>query len=371
MTSHAIRKPQPRPEILAIDPYVPGKSHVPGVAKVHKLSSNESPLGPSPKAIEAVRALTDSLELYPDGASTALREAIGRRYGLDPSRIICGNGSDEVLALLAHVFLHPGDEGLYSQYGFLTYPIGIRAAGGIPVAAEETNKTANVDAILEKVSARTKIVYLANPNNPTGTYIPFDEVKRLHAGLPPHTLLVIDAAYAEYVTRNDYAAGLELASTADNVIMTRTFSKIHGLAGLRIGWGYGSAHVVDALNRVRGPFNLNGAAQAAGVASLGDAAHIERAIAHNARWLPWLAEAIAELGIEVTPSVGNFLLLTFPKEPRRTAADADAFLSPRGFILRAVAAYGLPDSLRLTVGGEEANRGVVAALGEFMRGKGG
>jgi histidinol-phosphate aminotransferase len=368
MTSHAIRKPLPRPEILAIDPYVPGKSNVPGVAKAHKLSSNESPLGPSPKAIEAVRALADSLELYPDGASTALREAIGRRYGLDASRIICGNGSDELLALLAHVFLHPGDEGLYSQYGFLTYPICIRAAGGVPVIAKETDKTASVDAILERVSSRTKIVYLANPNNPTGTYIPFSEVKRLHAGLPPHTLMVIDAAYAEYVTRNDYAAGVELASTADNVVMTRTFSKIHGLAGLRIGWAYGSAHVIDALNRVRGPFNLNGAAQAAGVASLGDAAHIEGAIAHNTRWLPWLAEAITALGVEVTPSVGNFLLLTFPKQSGRTAGDADAFLSARGFILRSVASYGLPDSLRLTVGREEANKGVVAALQEFMRG---
>ncbi len=370
MTSNAPVRPQPRAAILEIDAYVPGKSHVQGVDKIHKLSSNESPLGPSPRAVEAVKALAERLELYPDGASTALREAIGRRYGLDSSRIICGNGSDELLALLAHVFLHPGDEGLYSQYGFLTYPICIRAAGGVPVVAEETDRTVSVDALLKKVSARTKIVFLANPNNPTGTYVPFSEVKRLHEGLPPHTLLVIDAAYAEYVTRNDYAAGLELASTADNVVVTRTFSKIHGLAGLRIGWGYGPAHVMDALNRVRGPFNLNGAAQAAGVASLEDAAHIDGAIAHNAHWLPWLAEAIEALGIEVTPSVGNFLLLTFPDESGRTAADADAFLSARGYILRAVAAYGLPESLRLTVGGEEANKGVVAALAEFMRGEG-
>jgi histidinol-phosphate aminotransferase len=371
MTSDATRKPQPRPEILGIAPDVPGKSHAPGVAKAHKLSSNESPLGPSPKAIEAVRALADRLELYPDGASTALREAIGRRYGLDSSRIICGNGSDELLALLAHVFLHPGEEGLYSQYGFLTYPICIRAAGGIPVVAEEADRTASVDAILAKVSARTKIVYLANPNNPTGTYIPYSEVKRLHAGLPPHTLLVIDAAYAEYVTRNDYAAGIELAATADNVVMTRTFSKIHGLASLRIGWAYGPAHVIDALNRVRGPFNLNGAAQAAGAASLEDAGHIESAIAHNAHWLAWLADEIAALGVEVTPSVGNFLLLTFPRQSGRSAAEADAFLSARGLILRSVSAYGLPDSLRLTVGGEEANKHVVASLAEFMRGKGG
>ena len=275
MTAHACPQPQPRPEILAIDAYVPGKSRVAGVAKVHKLSSNESPLGPSPKAIEAFRALAASLALYPDGASTALREAIGRRYGLDPARIICGNGSDELLALLAHAFLRPGDEGLYSQYGFLNIRSAFaRRAAFRSSPRRRTRRRASM-RFSAKVSARTKIVYLANPNNPTGTYIPFSEVKRLQAGLPPHTLLVIDAAYAEYVTRNDYAAGIELASTCENVVMTRTFSKIHGLANLRIGWAYGSPHVLDALNRIRGPFNLNGPAMAAGVASLDDAAHIE------------------------------------------------------------------------------------------------
>jgi histidinol-phosphate aminotransferase len=344
---------------------------VAGVAKVHKLSSNESPLGASPRAIEAFRACAGNLALYPDGASSALREAIGGRYGLDPARIICGNGSDELLALLATAFVRPGDEGLYSEYGFLEYPICIRAAGGAPVVTKEDNKTTSVDAMLAKVSSRTKIVYLANPNNPTGTYIPYSEVKRLQMGLPSETLLVIDAAYAEYVTRNDYAAGVELASTCENVVMTRTFSKIHGLANLRIGWAYGPPHLLDALNRVRGPFNVNGPAQAAAIASLGDVAHVEAAIAHNSRWLPWLSEAISALGIIVTPSAGNFLLLGFPKEPGRTAADADEFLSARGFVLRAVAAYGLPGCLRLTVGGEEANRGVVAALAEFMRGKSG
>ena len=236
MTSTAPVRPQPRPEILAIDAYVPGKSGAAGAAKIHKLSSNESPLGPSPKAVEAYLASAADLARYPDGSASALREAIGRRYGLEPSRIICGNGSDELLALLAHVYLRPGDEGLYSEYGFLEYPICIRAAGGVPVVARETGKTLSVDAMLEKVSARTRIVYVANPNNPTGTYIPFSEVKRLQAGLPPDVLLVIDAAYAEYVTRNDYAAGIELAATCENVVMTRTFSKIHGLANLRVGW---------------------------------------------------------------------------------------------------------------------------------------
>jgi histidinol-phosphate aminotransferase len=368
MSSPVLLRPEPRPEILAIEAYVPGRSRVAGAAKIHKLSSNESPLGPSPKAIDAFRASASDLALYPDGSALALREAIGRRYGLDPARIICGNGSDELLALLAYAFLGPGDEGLYSEHGFLEYPICIRAAGGAPVVAKETDKTVSVDAMLAKVSARTRIVYLANPSNPTGTYIPFSEVKRLQGGLPPDALLVIDAAYAEYVTRNDYAAGVELASSCENVVMTRTFSKIHGLANLRIGWAYGPAHVLDALNRIRGPFNLNGPAQAAAVASLSDVAHIEAAIAHNSRWLSWLTQAISALGIDVTPGAGNFLLLGFPKEAGRTAADADQFLSARGFILRGVATYGLPDCLRMTVGDEEANKGVVAALAEFVRG---
>ncbi len=367
MPTTALHRPEPRPEILAIDAYVPGKSRVDGVAKVHKLSSNESPLGPSPKAVEAFLASAGDLALYPDGSARALREAIGRRFGLDAARILCGNGSDEILALLAHVFLHPGDEGLYSEYGFLEYPISIRAAGATPVVAKETNRTASVDGLLARVSERTKIVYLANPNNPTGTYMPYPEIRRLHAGLPADCLLVIDAAYAEYVTRNDYASGIELAASCENVVMTRTFSKIHGLAALRIGWSYGSAHVADAVNRVRQPFNLNAPAIAAGVASLEDAAHVEAAIEHNARWLPWLSEAIAGLGIGVTPSVGNFLLLEFGRDGVRSAAEADAFLSARGFVLRRVGAYGLPNCLRLTVGGEEANRGVVAALADFVR----
>jgi histidinol-phosphate aminotransferase len=366
MSSLALPRPAPRPEILAIEAYVPGKSHVEGLAKVHKLSSNESPLGPSPKAVEAYLAAGRHLSLYPDGSARALREAVARRFGLDPARVLCGNGSDEILALLAHVFLRPGDEGLYSEHGFLEYPIAIRAAGATAVTAKETDRTANVDALLAKVSPRTRIVFLANPNNPTGTYLPYSEIKRLHAGLPPECLLVLDAAYAEYVTLNDYAAGIELAATCENVVMTRTFSKIHGLAALRIGWAYGSVHVADAVNRVRPPFNLSGPAIAAGVASLEDAAHVEAAIAHNARWLPWLAEEIARLGIGVTPSAGNFVLLEFGLNGVGGAPEADAFLSARGFVLRAVPAYGLPQCLRMTVGDEEANRGVVAALAEFV-----
>jgi histidinol-phosphate aminotransferase len=263
----------------------------------------------------------------------------------------------------------PGDEGIFTTHGFLVYRIAILAAGGTPVVADEVGYTANVDAILAKVTARTRIVYLANPNNPTGTYLPFDEVKRLHAALPAHVLLVLDAAYAEYVRRNDYASGLELVATSDNVVMTRTFSKIYGLAGLRLGWMVGPAPVVDAVNRIRGPFNVNGPAIAAGIAALSDEAHLAAAMAHNDEWLAWLANEIGRLGLEVTPSVGNFLLVHFPQDAGRTAKDADAFLSARGLVLRRVDAYSLPDALRLTVGGAEANRLVVAALREFLGAK--
>jgi histidinol-phosphate aminotransferase len=366
MSPAASSRPTPRPSVLEIDAYVPGKSAAPGAKKVFKLSSNETPLGPSPAAIEAFRANADQLALYPDGSAARLREAIGKRYGLDPDRILCGNGSDDLLGLIAHAYLGPGDEGLYSQYGFLEYPIVTRAAGATPVVAAEKNFTADVDSLLAKVSPRTKIVFLANPNNPTGVYLPFSEVKRLHAGLAPHVLLVLDAAYAEYVSRNDYAAGIELAAEYDNVVMTRTFSKIYGLANLRLGWAYGPAHVIDAMNRIRGPFNVNGAAIEAGVAALGDLAHLNKAIAHNDRWLPWLTSEIEKLGLTVTPSVGNFLLLHFPNGGDRDAKAADVFLTSRGFILRAVGAYGLPDCLRLTIGTDEANRGLVAALAEFM-----
>jgi histidinol-phosphate aminotransferase len=359
-------RPVPRPGVLAIDPYVPGRSKSSHQGEVFKLSSNETPLGPSPAAMEAFARAGAHLEHYPDGASTRLREAIGARYGLDPARIVCGAGSDEILNLLTHAYVGTGDEGVFSEYGFLVYRLAITSVGGTPVVAKETNRTASVDALLAAVTPRTKIVFLANPNNPTGTYLPFDEVKRLAAGLPAHVLLVLDSAYAEYVTRNDYSAGLELAATAENVVMVRTFSKIHGLAALRIGWCYGPAAVIDAINRIRGPFNVNAPAIEAGIAALADTAHVEKSIAHNDQWLPWLTEQIAALGLPVTPSVGNFVLVDFPSTPGMTAKDADEFLSERGLIVRAVGAYRLPESLRMTVGTERANRKLVATLAEFV-----
>ncbi len=366
----AANLPAPKPGILDIDAYVPGESRVPGGIKPIKLSSNETPLGPSPKAVEAFQAAAGSLERYPDGSATALRQAIAKRYGLDAERIVCGSGSDELLSLVAHAYLGPGDEGIYTTHGFLVYRIAILANGATPVIAEEKGLRTDVDAILGKVTERTKVVFLANPNNPTGTYIPIDEVRRLRAGLPPNVILVLDAAYCEYVQRNDYEAGIELVATTANTVMTRTFSKIHGLAALRIGWAYCPAAIADVLNRLRGPFNVSSAAIAAGVAAIEDQGHEQAAREHNTRWLPWLEAEISKLGLTVTPSVANFLLIHFPKDAAKGAAACDELLKSRGIILRRVAGYGLPDCLRLTVGSEADNRAVVAALAEFVGGKG-
>ncbi len=367
-TPPASLRPVPRPGVLAIEAYVPGKSGAPGAHKVHKLSSNETPLGPSPKALAALQAAAGTLELYPDGTSARLREAIATRYGLDPARIVCGAGSDELLSFLAYAYLAPGDEGIFSEHGFLVYRIAILAAGGVPVVVPERELTADVDAILAAVTPRTRIVYLANPNNPTGTYLPFGEVRRLQAGLPPQVLLVLDGAYAEYVRTNDYSAGLELVLDSQNVVMTRTFSKIHGLASLRIGWMVAPPEVADAVNRIRGPFNLSGIGIAAGAAAIADEAHVAAAIAHNETWLARMTAALRAMGLTVTPSVANFVLVHFPEEAGRTAAEADAFLTARGVITRRVSSYGLPNALRVTVGSAEANGAFLDGLDAFLKG---
>eukprot|EP00435_Cladocopium_sp_Y103_P078268 s1_g2007.t1 len=351
---------------MDIVPYVGGRETAEGAARVFKLSANETPLGASPKAIEAFQAVGGSLEIYPDGSVRALREAIADRFGLNSDRIICGAGSDEILHLLAQSYLGPGDEAIVSEHGFLVYPIITKAAGATVVTVEETDFTATVDAFLAAQTAATKVVFLANPNNPTGTYIPADEVRRLRAGLRDDVLLVLDAAYAEYVRRNDYEAGIELVATHDNVVMTRTFSKIYGLAALRLGWAYCPEAVADVLNRIRGPFNVNTPALMAGVAAMKDQAHVEQAADHNEKWSAWLTREIAALGLDVLPASANFLSIRFPNVDGKRASDADEFLMKQGLILRGVGAYGMPDFLRLSVGTEEANRLVVDALRQFV-----
>ncbi len=358
--------PTPRPGIMDIAPYVGGIHEVEGVDKVIVLSANENPLGPSEKAKEAYAAMADELHRYPEGGAVALRNAIGERFDINPDQIVCGAGSDELISLLIKAYAGPGDEVLYSQHGFLMYAISAKAAGATPVTAPEKNLTADVDALLDKVTENTKMLFLANPNNPTGTYLPEAAMRRLRENLRDDVLLVIDAAYAEYVMAADYDAGEGLVADYDNVIMLRTFSKIFGLASQRLGWAYGPPAIVDVLNRVRGPFNVTASAQAAGIAAVQDREHVEASRTHNERWLAWLAQQLGGLGIEVPPSAGNFILARFPDKAQADAAYG--FLLSRGIIARLMGGYGLPESIRITVGLEDENRALVDALAEHLGG---
>ncbi|MDP6787707.1 MAG: histidinol-phosphate transaminase [Rhodospirillales bacterium] len=355
-----------RPGIMEITPYVGGDADVAGVERVIKLASNEGALGPSPKAVAAYGDAAASLHRYPDGSAEDLRKALGSHHGLDPARIVCGAGSDELIGLLCRAYAGPGDEVLHSEHGFLMYPIAARTVGATPVAAPETDLTTDVDALLGKVTARTRIVFVANPNNPTGTYLPAAEVARLRAGLPADVLLVLDAAYAEYVSRDDYAPGSELVDGGENVVMTRTFSKLYALGGVRLGWAYCPPVVADVLSRARNPFNVSAPAQAAGRAALADAAFAERSRRHNDTWLAWFTGQMRDLGLEVPTSIGNFVLVRFPDRPGLDAEAADAFLRLRGIITRRMAGYGLADSMRITIGLEDEMRAVAAALKEFL-----
>jgi len=354
----------PRPGIMKIAPYVPGKDSIEGKETIAKLSSNEGALGPSPKAMAAYAKAASELHRYPDGDTAKLRAALGRHYGLDPARIVCGAGSDEILNLLVRAYCGPGDELLYSQYGFLMYAINALGVGATPVAAPARDYGSDIDAMLAAVTDKTRIVCLANPNNPTGTYVTKDDVRRLHAGLPKNVLLIIDAAYAEYVSRNDYDSGVELVDQAENVVMTRTFSKIYGLGGLRLGWMYGPAGIVDVMSRLRQPFNVNSAAQIAGIAALDDIAHTDASRTNNDIWLPWLSAELTKLGLEPVPSVGNFLLVGFGSKERAVAAND--WMMNDGLIPRLVAGYGLPAHLRITVGTEPEVKAVQASLARFV-----
>lgn len=355
----------PKPGVLDIDAYVPGRSQAAGAARVFKLSSNESPFGPSALAVAAYEQARAQLGVYPEGTSRILRDAIASHFGLAADRIVCGNGSDEILTLLANCYLREGEEVLFGAHSFSLYKIATLANSGVPVEIPSPDLQFDVDAAIARMTQRTRLVYIANPNNPTANYVPAAELRRLHRALPPSAILVIDAAYAEYVRRNDYEAGIELVSGSDNVVMTRTFSKVYGLAGIRAGWAYCPKAVAEALNRVRAPFNVNIAAQRAAVAALADHAHIGMSLSHNEVWRTRLIEEIRGVGFRVDDSVANFVLIHFPDQPGRNAADADAFLMARGIIMRACTSYGLPQCLRLTIGSEEANLAAVAALREF------
>ncbi|CAH0143249.1 histidinol-phosphate transaminase [Roseomonas sp. CECT 9278] len=358
----------PRPSILSVEPYVGGESKIPGVNRIVKLSSNEGAFGPPPGAIVAIQAMAAEAHRYPDGGAKAIREAIGARFGLDPARIVVGNGSDELIALLILAYGGEGTELVMSAHGFLMYDITGRWAGCRIIKVPEHNLAADIDGMLAAVGPRTRLVFLANPNNPTGSILPQSEVDRLRAGLRDDILLVLDSAYAEYVTRPDYDAGARLvdAGGPGATVMTRTFSKIFGMGGMRLGWAYAPAPVIDVLSRVRGPFNVNAAAMAAGIAALAEKGWIERSVAHNTEWRGRVASALEAAGIKVWPSEGNFLLVDFGTPAK--AKGADDALKARGLIVRAMGGYGLPSCLRITIGTAEECTMVIEALTAFMHG---
>lgn len=358
--------PQPLSGLLDIQPYAGGESEITGVDRVIRLASNEGALGPSPKAVAAVRRVAGGMHRYADGDCTELRAAIAKQYGLEMERIVCGSGSDELIYHLCRGYAGPGDEVLYSAHGFAMYPIYTKAAGATAVAAPERDITADVDALLARVTDRSKLLFIANPNNPTGTYLTRDELARLRQGLPSHILMVVDSAYAEYVSRHDYAGGEELVRGGDNVVMLRTFSKIYGLGGIRLGWSYCPLAVADIINRVRSPFNVSATAQAAGLAAVQDTEFVAKSRAHNHTWLAWLTEQLRAIGLAVPDSFGNFVLVRFPQTAGGDAEAADAHLKSRGIIVRRMAGYGLPDALRITIGLEDEMRAVVDTLREFV-----
>lgn len=357
---------KPNPWVADLAPYVPGRAKAEGVERIVKLSANESPVGPSPRAIEAMTMAATGLHLYPDPDAGELRHAIAQARGLEPERIVCGAGSDEILHLAAFAYVKAGDEVIHSRYGFMMYPIIAKSLGATPVAVDNKDWAADVDGILAAVSDKTRLVYLDNPNNPTGAYIPKAEVERLHAGLPSDCLLVYDTAYAECVDADDYTDGADLARAHANVLMSRTFSKVYGLAALRIGWGYAAPSVIDAMNRIRMPFNANTAAQRAAVAAVADGEHLAKARVHTIEWRQWLTAQLAAMGLEPVDSQTNFVLIRFPKTKGVTAEEANAWLTGRGYLLRWLPGQGLGDCLRLTVGTEQENHAVVELLREFM-----
>jgi histidinol-phosphate aminotransferase len=356
--------PKPRPEVMAIAAYVPGEAKIAEVNRILKLSANEGPFGPPPGAREAALKAAAEMNRYPDGGSVELRKAIGVRFELDPARIVCGTGSDELIQHICHIYGGPGTDIVMSMHGFTMYQIAGTYAGSRVLKAPERNLTTHVDSLLAAVTPETTIVFVANPNNPTGSLLPESEMQRLRAGLRSDILLVLDSAYAEYVEAADYDAGAKMVDAGDNTIMLRTFSKIFGLGGMRVGWGYGPPAVIDAINRVRGVFNVNLIAQAAAVAALGEAGWVEKSKAHNTLWRARLSAAMEKVGVIAHPTEGNFILADFTTAAR--AAAADAFLKTRGIIVRAMGAYDLPHCLRVTVGTEEECGLVAEALAAFM-----
>ena len=348
-----------------LDVYISGKSKAGDIKNPHKLSANESALGPSPMAMEAYKNATSELHRYPDPTYNELRTTLAEKYDIEPRQILCGVGSDEILKLACRAYIKPGDEALYVAHSFSMYPIAIKSVGGVAIEVKDVDYTANIDNILKAITDKTRIIFIANPNNPTGTYLSVKEIEHLWQNIPKNILLILDAAYAEFVNDDDYDAGIELAGRARNVLMTRTFSKLYGLAALRLGWGYACPEISETLDKIRDPFNVPSSAQVAGVAALNDLEFQQKATSFNQKWRTWLSKELSALGLMVIPSATNFILFGFENK-NKSAKDANDFLTNRGYILRYYSGQGLENFLRLTVGTEKENKEIIKLLNEFL-----
>ncbi|CAO3418843.1 pyridoxal phosphate-dependent aminotransferase [Azospirillum doebereinerae] len=355
----------PRPGVVQIKPYRAQRPPKDGRRWID-LSLTQNPLGPSPAALAAYRNAASHIHRYPDWGQDALRHAIARRHSVDANHVVCTAGSEELIHLVTQAFAGPGDEVLCHEHGYRGFLKAVRASGATAAIAAERDMVVDVQAMIDRANERTKICFLANPNNPTGTYIPIEAVQRLRAGLPSHTLLVLDSAYADYCRRPDYSDGTEIVENSDNVLMIQTFSKMHGLAGLRVGWGYGPAGVIEAINAIRNAFNVGAPSQAAATAALSDRDHEDATYAHNAVWLPWLSRELERVGLRVYPSVCNFVLARVPPDPSMGVQAVIDHLAGRGILVKPVADYGLTDCLRITVGREEESKALIAALAEIL-----
>ena len=360
--------PQPRPCVLELPEYVPGDRELKGIAEPIKLSSNESTLGPSPQALKAYADAETQLHRYPDPDQNELRDALAEHFGLAVNQLICGNGSAELIQILIHAYVGEGDEVLLSEYGFPLYRIFAISQGASVTLSSEVDCVTSVDSLLECVTPKTKLVAIANPNNPTGTYLSGSEVRRLHANLPEHVLLLLDEAYAEYVTAEDFESGLKWADETENVVVARTFSKLYGLAALRIGWMLAPQRVFQTMQRFRITFNTNGPALATAVAALHDVEYTKEVQQHNHLWRKRMTEELEAQGLNVIPSMANFLLIQFLDEPKSNSEAAANALKCNGIIPRPVSAGSPPNCIRITIGKSEENQAVLHTLKQFMKG---
>lgn len=360
--------PQPRPCVLELPEYVPGDRELKGIAEPIKLSSNESTLGPSPQALKAYADAATQLHRYPDPDQNELRDALAEHFGLAVNQLICGNGSAELIQILIHAYVGEGDEVLLSEYGFPLYRIFAISQGASVALSSEVDCVTSVDSLLECVTPKTKLVAIANPNNPTGTYLSGSEVRRLHANLPEHVLLLLDEAYAEYVTAEDFESGLKWADETENVVVARTFSKLYGLAALRIGWMLAPQRVFQTMQRFRITFNTNGPALATAVAALHDVEYTKQVQHHNHLWRKRMTEELEAQGLNVIPSMANFLLIQFLDEPKSNSEAAANALKCNGIIPRPVSAGSPPNCIRITIGKSEENQAVLHTLKQFMKG---